>query len=144
MLDPEPEWLLSKNDSPSCAPSTEARVPMVRVRLLQSLQVLPRQGTCVRVGIEREQLTGPILLEPGQAVEQAGLQIEHGIVELEDGHTNLFVINPTGFSQRVEQGLELGTAEEVDIVLPADVEVQMEDAEPLSSILKVETLETVV
>ncbi len=144
MLEPGPEWLLSKNDSPSCEgrpPSTEARVPMVRVRLLQSVRVLPRQGTCVRVEIEREQLTGSILLEPGHAVEQAELQTDHGIVELEDGHTNLFVINPTGFSQRLEEGLELGTAEEVDIVLPTDMEVQMEDAEPLSSILKVETSE---
>ena len=58
-----------------------ASVPVVRVRLLKSVRVLPHQTRSVLVQVDAESCKGPLLLEYQSDVEEAtGLQVEDALL----------------------------------------------------------------
>lgn len=95
------------------AKSNEAKVPTVRVRLLQSVRLLPHQAVVAQVQLDNTHKgSEPILLERSMQVEEeTGLQIEDALLQpTVEGRAQMVLSNPSGFTQVVEQGLELGIA----------------------------------
>ena len=88
-------------------------VPTVRVRLLQSVKLLPHQGATVAVQVEGNNLPKEpqaLLLESNQ---DAALQVQDCLIQVQkDRPTHVQVFNPTGFSCHSEAGTELGEAME--------------------------------
>jgi hypothetical protein len=97
-----------------------AEVPTVRVRLVQSLRLLPHQGASVSVQLEpgsRLEKSEAVLLEP--STRESLLQVEDSLLRFEgEGLVQIAVFNRTGCSCSVEAGAELGEASPVDLVLP--------------------------
>ena len=102
------------------APEKQAKIPMVRVRLVQSVCVLPLQSTVVNV-----QLDGPdseysksVLLEPHVSKNQAaGLQVEDGLLQpSHEGKAQVVITNPTGFTQEFQGGLDIGHISEATVI----------------------------
>ena len=91
---------------------SEARVPLVRVSLVKSVTVLPGQTTMVDVkltsGCNLSNL--PVLVEGSASVEKkTGLRVEDALVAPDDeGMAKMSVWNPSGFSQTIERGIEMG------------------------------------
>lgn len=105
---------LASEESPS------ATVPYIRVRLLQSVKVLPYQSKSVLVKVD-DRGTNPILVEYDAAVEEAtGLQVEDAIVSPREGIAQLVVSNMSGFTQVVGEGEVLGKVTEVEELEPND------------------------
>ena len=103
------------------AKSNEAKVPSVRVRLLQSVQLLPHQVVVAQVQLDNTHKgSEPILLERSMQVEEeTGLQIEDALSQPTiDGRAQMVLSNPSGFTQVVEQGLELGIAILATVIQP--------------------------
>ena len=120
------------------AKDKEAKVPTVRVKLLQSVQLLPHQAVVAQVQLDSSHCrTEPLLLErSAQTEEDTGLQIEDALLQPStNGRAQLVLSNPLGFTQSANQGLELGTAIPATVVHPdlCDPTVQQCDqATPLS------------
>ena len=102
------------------APEKQAKIPMVRVRLVQSVCVLPLQSTVVNV-----QLDGPdseysksVLLEPHVSKNQAaGLQVADGLLQpSHEGKAQVVITNPTGFTQEFQGGLDIGHISEATVI----------------------------
>ena len=98
----------------------EAVVPMVRVRSLQSVRLLPGQSAIVPVRVESSKLqVSAVLLESRQAA--TGLRVADALLQAtEDGAAQLIVSNPSGFTQTVEENAVLGEATEVNVVKPEE------------------------
>lgn len=95
----------------------DASVPMVRVSLVQSLQILPHQSILATVHLHTESGdTGeePLLMEHAHSVEleeATGLQLEDTLLRpTKDGLTQLVISNPSGYSMSIESGTSLGEA----------------------------------
>ena len=95
-----------------------ASVPVVRVRLLQSVRVLPHQTRSVLVQVDAESCKGPLLLEYQSDVEEAtGLQVEDALLSpAKGGVSQLVVANRSGFTQVAQEGADLGEATEVTLI----------------------------
>ena len=102
--------------------STAATVPLIRVRLLQSVKLLPRQSIPVVVKLDGGSYGDPLLVEHDRAVEEAvGLQVEDSLLApSREGVAQLVVTNPTGFTQVAQEGEELGQATKVSVVVPEE------------------------
>lgn len=109
--DKQKESTLSKKD---------ARVPQVRVRLLQSVKVLPQHTKNVKVQVDKEYRSGePMLLEPDSLLDEKGLQIDRAIFRPDNSGIGVIrLTNPTGYSCKVTEGLNVGVAEEITLVSP--------------------------
>ena len=102
----------------------DAIVPSVRVYLLQSLRLPPRQSTFARVKIEGSPPTpNPVLLEYNESIERTlGLRINDALIQTsKDGSAQILIANPSGFTQRVEGGVRLGNAVQVTVETPDEV-----------------------
>lgn len=115
----------TKEDGPTTEksqPETEARVPTVRVRLLQATRLLPQQSVVVRAQADPrpQENGGPLLVEPDQDWERCtGLQVDAALVSpSQDGCVDMVVTNPSGFTQTVDARTEFGTAAGEAIVVP--------------------------
>ena len=99
-----------------------ASVPVVRVRLLQSVRVLPHQTRSVLVQVDAESCKGPLLLEYQSDVEEAtGLQVEDALLSpAKGGVAKLVVANRSGFTQVAQEGADLGEATEVTLITPGE------------------------
>ena len=91
----------------------EAHVPQVRVNLLRSLSIPPRRAAVVEVQVAEWNSKQPLdllFLEGDPRVEEeTGLQVEDTILSPnKDGVAKLSVWNPSGFTQTIQQGKELG------------------------------------
>ena len=88
-------------------PSPEVGVPTVRVRLLQSVKLLPHQGATVTVQVEGGSHPKDLL----EANPDAPLKVQDSLLRVQEDHsTRILVFNPSGFSCHVEAGSELGEA----------------------------------
>ena len=101
----------------------EAKVPTVRVNLVQSVQLLPHQSlvvevTCSFAGDGENDDSAAYLL--GLTELKSGLQVEPSLLSLsaEDGVLAM-INNPTGCSMALEGGSLLGEATPVTLVNPA-------------------------
>ena len=95
-------------------------MPTVRVRLVQSLRLLPHQGASVVVQLEPGrglQESDAVLLEP--STHESLVQVEDSLLCVKgDGLAQVAVFNHTGCSCSMEAGAELGEASPVDLVQP--------------------------
>ena len=92
-------------------------VPLVRVQLVQGVKLLPQQGTKVQVQAQGKCTTGKtFVVELDPCMAELGLSMEPSVTELKHGTAQVFILNQTGFIQRLEQGLRLGTLEEGEII----------------------------
>ena len=96
----------------------EVVVPVVRVKLIQTVRLPPMKSTVVLVQIDGErEIRGPVLLEP--LCESAGtadeIQFPNSLLRFGDNHScYLRLVNPTGFTQKLENGSCVGHASEVE------------------------------
>ena len=118
----------SKSDS-----ATEAAVPMVHVQSVESTKVLPQQSTAVSVKLDGcRGSTGPWVLEPDLELGLSGLCMEPSLSEVVQDEAQVIVTNPTGFTQRLEQGFHLGTLEKGEAIF--DAACVTEEVAPIQSI----------
>ena len=92
--------------------------PSVHVRLLQSVCLPPGQSIFARVEIPGHiQAPNPILLEGDESIGGVvGLQIDDSLVEVpDDGTAKLSITNLSGFTQRLERGMRVGSAAPVTV-----------------------------
>ena len=86
-----------------------ATVPIIHVCLLQTVKLLPSHSAVVSVKTDVSECGGPLLIAYDKTVENAtGLQVEDSIFTPSDGVSRLVVTNPSGYTQVVEEGEELG------------------------------------
>ena len=102
--------------------SAQASVPMVRVALVQSVKLLPRQTSQVKVQLLAVTSGGPLLVEASSELESQGVYIEEGLVQAGHDDNPLLLTNRTGFTLELSSGYELGAATEVDVVSPVKIE----------------------
>ena len=105
-----------------------AQVPVVRVRLVNSVHLLPLQSMMATVELEKgPELDGPLLLEPTHRFSEAEeLQFGSSLVyPTENRCAVVMLTNPTGFTQKLKQGMWVGRASEAEII--------SEDSEEISS-----------
>jgi len=105
---------------------TQAQVPTVRVRLVQSLRLPPLQNTMAVVRVEDGwNFQGPLLLEPlGDDKNEDGLVVSPSLVQLSsDNHAQVLITNPTGWTQKMKRGTHIGEASEI---MCTDTEVTSE------------------
>ena len=97
-----------------------AKVPMVRVRLVQSLRLLPHQGASITVQFDADselQNTESMLLEP--SCHQSPVEVNDSLLKFNrDRHGQVAVYNSTGCSCFLEAGSELGEASIIAFVQP--------------------------
>lgn len=116
-------------------------VPVVRVQLLQSVTIPPLQCAPVQLRIEENhKITGPLLFEPPQSLAE-GLKLAPTMLDMQDGIAYVSLANSTGFTQHLDEGIELGGITEVTTVYPEPREDMslMEEEETYSDVKKITT-----
>ena len=107
-------------EDPQSVSAAEAAVPMVCVQLVESTKVLLQQSTAVSVKLDGfGGSTGTWVLEPDLELGKSGLCMEPSLLEFVQDEAQVIVTNPTGFTQRLEQGFHLGTIEKAEVVFGA-------------------------
>ena len=98
--------------------TTEARVPAIRVNLIQSVHFLPHQSQVVEVSLNsQEDLQQPLLLDGTQLT--CGVGAHTSLIDVDkDGRALTVLSNPTGCSMTVDEGSLLGVAVPVEPVEP--------------------------
>jgi len=117
-------WCGGKNNGSPTESKDIVSVPMVRAKLVNSIRVLPQQ--CSLVSVELEGISDavePLLLEP----EDLGcdLQMEQTLLSPLESSTathQVVIENCTGFTQNLDKGMTIGTATEVEEVLPTTLQ----------------------
>ena len=96
----------------------DARVPTVRVLLLQTTSIPPRQGAWVKASVESVPDSVPIIFEPEDALEREWGARTEDLLQQTDYEGSLFVplTNPTGSTVTIPAGEVLGTAVEQFVV----------------------------
>ena len=111
--------------------STVALVPTDRVSLVHSIQVPPMQSVSVEVFVQNCPKEPHILFEPSKDLLPVGLVSETSLLKCTEGKSSVVLSNPTGFSQVLEKGFNVGEAETVEVGEPADMRgVTMSDIRP--------------
>ena len=113
----ENEASVTPEGRPSSPHSPDAGVPTVRVRLVQSLRLLPHQGATVAVEVDdcnSLEVPKTVLLRP---TDDSLLQVHDSLLQVGKHHsTCVQIFNPTGVSCHIEAGSKLGKVEEVDVI----------------------------
>ena len=105
------------------ADETHAKVPTVRVSLVQSLSLLPHQSSTVQVRVDPyKSLRKPLLVEHDIRMEEStGFQMDDALIEpTEEGLAQLVISNPSGCSRTLSSGTLLGEAVEVTLMAPLE------------------------
>ena len=116
----------SKNDN-----ICDVIVPTVRVQLVQTVKLLPQQGTRIQVqtqGAQDCENAKTFLVEPDSNLTDFGLSVEPTLLELKDGTAQVVIVNSTGFTQRLNQGLDIGQLQEAEVI-PPSTEIVTEDTQ---------------
>ena len=107
-------------DHPEVQSNTET-VPLVTAKLVNSVRVLPQQCSVVSVELEGSyDATKRLLLEPEDL--ECELQTDHMLLNPltdDSGIYQVVIGNCTGFTQTLEKGATLGTAIEIEEIIPA-------------------------
>ena len=95
-----------------------AIVPMVRVKLVQSVHVLPLHATQVQVKVEgdRDSQDRLLVVEPDDQRSPDGIVLQPGLLCVREGIASVQLINQTGFTHHLAEGEELSTVTEATIV----------------------------
>ena len=95
---------------------SHATVPMVRVRLVQSVRLLPGHATSVKASLDLHTLSGQLVLEPSEDIGARLLQVHTSMLDVNSLSATVLFSNHSGFTQRMETGQELGLVEEVQVL----------------------------
>ena len=119
-----------------------AQVPTVRVRLVQTVNLLPHQGKMVQVradpGFSEE---GHMLLEP--TPHGSGVQVDMAILQpTKEGTALVLIFNPMGCSCHLEQGSTVGDVSSAALVEPS-VDPGEAQPQPVTEVRQIQS-ETVV
>ena len=97
-----------------------ATIPSVRVDLIQSVRILPRESVSVSVQVCGEPSEEPFLMERDSDMKQClGVQVSESLMQPDSEQRACVVLtNPLGFTQVVEGGTTLGEACKVTVVEP--------------------------
>ena len=105
--------------------SPKGQVPIVRVKLVQSIKLPPNQTVMAEVKLsDGVSGNGPMLLEPDLTVcQERGVQVADSVVmPSEDGIARVMITNCLGMSQRAEMGMEVGIATPTEVIDPLKVD----------------------
>ena len=113
-------------------------VTTVCVRLVGSARLPPQQTTLVSVQVEGHcSPENPMLVEPAMSFsdgEGEGLYFSDSLVTVStDGCAQLLLTNPTGFTRKLDGGIQIGSATEavrVEPEVPGDNGIPVSDIEP--------------
>ena len=121
--------------------SGNAKVPSVRVRLVNSIQLPPCQSTVAQVRVDTK--VGPTYMEHAVCFEEeTGLQVDDAL--LLKGIAQIHVSNPSSYTRCAEEGVEIGEVIDAEVVLEDRIEDQEDEpekqslAEELQDVRKVE------
>ena len=91
-------------------------VPMVRVKLVQTVRVLPGQSVMAPVIVEGG--GGCVLVEPAENLtEYDQINVANSLVSVSEGNTaQVLLTNPSGFTRKLDKGLWIGVATEVEVL----------------------------
>ena len=97
------------------------QVPMVRVRLVKGLWILPNQSTLAEVELCSQEFRDthrPMLFEPDGSLQgEYNVHVEDGLLQINEGKTAMLsVVNHLGFTQELEKGAEVGGVTPVELV----------------------------
>ncbi len=112
---PVPEEQNAQTSSPKC------QVPTVRIQLVQSIKLPPKQTVMVDVKLSDDVTgNGPLLVEPDLVVCcERGMQVADSVVvPSEDGIARVTITNCLGMSQLAEMGMEVGIATPTEVIDP--------------------------
>ena len=101
--------------------STDARVPTIRVNLVQSACLLPHQSLVVDVSLAGDgaELADTYVLEPAEL--KCGLLVDPALISVPaDGDACAVLTNPTGCSMVLEEGNSIGEAVPATLVCPPE------------------------
>ncbi len=96
-----------------------ARIPTVRVRLVHTTRLSPRQIVVVQAQVlHPSKGKGRLFLEPKHQWESStGLEVDSAYIEPDKrGHFSIVITNPTGHTQKIQRGTILGTATGVTLI----------------------------
>ena len=112
------------------------RVPVVRVRLVDSVSVPPLRSVPVQVRLDGSGcVEGPFLVEPmvDACDTQLPVQVHGFLLNVNPSKPfQILIQNPTGFTQRIESDTEVSLAAEASQVIEQEVDPQ--DRTPTTSV----------
>ena len=113
----------------SGAPNPEAKVPSVRVSLVQSVHLLPHQRAVVDVKLSREcSPREPLLFESD--IRDTMLQVDDSVLQpSKEGVTQVVIANPTGCSCTWDEGTDLGEATSITVIEPEEEQLPLHQVE---------------
>ena len=123
-----------------------AHVPAVRVRLVESVRLLPLQSMMATVEFEEgEEFEGPLLLEATRRFAGTGeLRLGTALVcPTEDRCAQVLLTNSTGFTQKLEQGVWVARASAAEVISEDDPVPDEDDEEGEESAEEVTQVRTV-
>ena len=103
--------------------SPRAHVPAVRVKLIQSVRLPPMHSIVVPVQLDGDtSAPEPALLEPlRDHTSTETLHFADSVVHFDErGCCNMLIVNPTGFTRRLEEGTIVGKASEAQCIQAGD------------------------
>lgn len=111
----------------------EAKVPSIRVKLVQSVRLSPQQSTVVQVHVDNRGADMPVYVERNPQLEdETGLRAEDALLLPDaDGHARMVVSNPSSYTQVAECGTTIG---EVMAATVVEVEASPEAAVDLLAV----------
>ena len=111
-------------NKPNCNPADEPLLSAlsVHIQLVESVRLTPCSSTFVSVKLENGDINGLLLLEQTDDLTNGGydeLEVGESLVHCtDDGFTKVLLCNLTGSTCKVNKGVCLGVASEVNLVGP--------------------------
>ena len=124
--DVEPRKATKLPEGGQSSPKDSARVPTVRVKLVQSKCLPPNHSVVAEACLtDCGGYSGPLLIEPNDALEsEQEFKVVDSLVATSDKSTvRVMLANCSGLAQKVETGMEVG------IAVPAEVVDSVESAD---------------
>ena len=100
-----------------------AAIPAVRVRLVQSLRLLPNRSARVTVQLDGDHIPGEYVLEPSPESGERRMQVDSSLVHIDSGGKATVVItNDSLVTQKAQRGALVGLASEAEVASKEDEE----------------------
>ena len=123
------KWRGGRKKQPPSAAVEKAKVPMVRVKFVQSIQLSPHQSAVMQVQVDTCGNDDPVHIEHDPYFEyETGLRVDDVLLQPSgEGRAQIVVANPTAFTKLADRGTTLGE------VIPAAVVEECPTAQSDSS-----------